>query len=106
MTTHTDLGQEEAVTKLLQCVELYIQQGYTYIVDADIKGFFDNIPLRVIVESAEAKIADGNILSLIEKFLTSGVMEEGETQTYNKRHSSGRGHILPTFKYSVLDHLR
>ncbi len=73
----------------VRCVELYIQQGYTYIVDADIKGFFDNIPLRVIVESAEAKIADGNILSLIEKFLTSGVMEEGEFRPTTKGTPQG-----------------
>ncbi len=88
----------------VECVELYIQQGYTYIVDADIKGFFDNIPLRVIVESAEAKIADGNILSLIEKFLTSGVMEEGEFRPTTKGTPQG-GVISCLLSNMVLDHL-
>jgi len=46
-------------------------------VDVDIKGFFDNIPHDLIMESIYARISDGNILKLIKKFLNSGVMEEG-----------------------------
>ncbi|MCP4006345.1 MAG: group II intron reverse transcriptase/maturase, partial [bacterium] len=53
------------------------QQGYTYVLDADIKGFFDNIPHRVIMAGLTEVVADGNILGLVEKFLTAGVMEGG-----------------------------
>ena len=53
------------------------QEGYRHVVDADVKGFFDNLPHRVIMEGLAAEIADGNILTLIERFLTAGVMEEG-----------------------------
>jgi group II intron reverse transcriptase/maturase len=62
----------------VECVVDYIRQGYTYVVDADIKGFFDNIPHNLIMESVAAKIVDGKILYLIERFLKSGVMEEGQ----------------------------
>jgi RNA-directed DNA polymerase len=48
----------------VECVVDYIRQGYTYVVDADIKGFFDNIPHNLIMETVAAKIADGNILDL------------------------------------------
>ena len=53
------------------------QQGYTVVLDADIKGFFDNIPHRVIMDAVAEEVADGNILSLIQRFLAAGVMEDG-----------------------------
>jgi RNA-directed DNA polymerase len=53
------------------------QQGYTHVLDADIKGFFDNIPHAVIMAGVAAEVADGNILGLVERFLKAGVMEEG-----------------------------
>lgn len=51
--------------------------GYRVVLDADISGFFDNLSHAVIMEAVAAQVADGNILRLIEKFLRSGVMEEG-----------------------------
>jgi len=52
-------------------------EGLAFVVDADITGFFDNLPHNVIMEAVAAQVADGNILSLIEKFLRAGVMEDG-----------------------------
>jgi len=65
-----------AVRKVL---ELH-QQGYTQVLDADIKGFFDNLPHQVIMAGVAAEVADGNILDLVERFLKAGVMEEGVFQ--------------------------
>jgi len=53
------------------------RQGYKVVLDADIAGFFDNLPHRVIMEAVAAEVADGNILSLVEGFLKAGVMEDG-----------------------------
>jgi group II intron reverse transcriptase/maturase len=52
-------------------------EGYRVILDADIEGFFDNLDHHIIVEAVAAEVADGNILRLVGKFLTAGVMEEG-----------------------------
>jgi group II intron reverse transcriptase/maturase len=52
-------------------------KGYVVVLDADIQKFFDNIPHHIIMKLVAKRIADGNILRLIEKFLTSGVMEDG-----------------------------
>lgn len=82
----------------------YAQQGYRYIVDVDIKGFFDNIPHNLIMESIAAKISDGNILNLIERFLNSGVMEEGELKPTTKGTPQG-GVISPLLANIALDHL-
>jgi RNA-directed DNA polymerase len=56
------------------------RQGYKYVLDADIKGFFDNIPHPVIMAGVAAEVADGNILQIVERFLKAGVMEEGGFQ--------------------------
>ncbi len=45
------------------------------VLDADIQGFFDKIPHRVIMEAVAADVTDGNILRLVEGFLTAGVLE-------------------------------
>lgn len=82
----------------------FVQQGYRYIVDVDIKGFFDNITHNLIMESVAAKISDGNILNLIEKFLTSGVMEEGKFIPTTKGTPQG-GVISPILANIALNHL-
>ena len=53
------------------------RQGYRTVLEADIQGFFDNIPHRIIEEAVAAEVADGNILRLVKGFLTAGVMEDG-----------------------------
>ena len=51
--------------------------GHRHVFDADISGFFDSIPHRVIMQGLTNVVADGNILCLVERFLTAGVMEDG-----------------------------
>ena len=53
------------------------KQGYRFVFDADIAGFFDNIPFHVIKRGLTNVVADGNILTLIDRFLSAGVMENG-----------------------------
>jgi retron-type reverse transcriptase len=49
-----------------------------WILDADIKGFFDNISHEKLVELIGLRIADPRILRLIRKWLTAGVSEDGQ----------------------------
>jgi RNA-directed DNA polymerase len=55
----------------------YRRAGYRFVLDADIKGFFDNIPFAVILTGLRNVVADGTILHLVQRFLTAGVMEDG-----------------------------
>lgn len=48
-----------------------------YIVDADIKGFFDNVDHEWLIECIKQRIADPNVIRLIKKFLKVGIMEKG-----------------------------
>ena len=53
-------------------------QPTSYIIDADIKGFFDNVKHEWIIKFLEHRIADRNFIRLIKRLLKSGMMEEGK----------------------------
>lgn len=93
-------GCHQAVGRVLQ----YIDDGYKMIVDIDIKGFFDNIPHNVIMTMLRAEIADGNILDILEKFLSSGVMEDGK-RTPTLLGTPQGGVISPLIANIVLNYL-
>lgn len=59
-------------------VEQRLEEGFTWVVDADIKGYFDSIPHERLMDEVRKKIADGKVLGLLEKFLRQGVMEQGK----------------------------
>ena len=80
------------------------RQGYRVVLDADIQGFFDNIPHRVIMEAVAAEVADGNILQLVERFLTDGVMEDGVFKPTTVGTPQG-GVISPLLANIVLNRL-
>jgi len=90
----------QAVSKVLELT----REGFTHVVDADIKGFFDNIPHHLIMKAMTAEIADGKILTLIERFLKAGVMEEGELYPTTKGTPQG-GVISPLLANAALNYL-
>jgi len=49
-----------------------------YVLDADIRGFFDSISHEWMLKFVQHRVADRRILRLIQKWLKAGVMEEGE----------------------------
>ena len=53
------------------------KDGDRVTLDANIAGFFDNIPHKLIVDAVAEEVADGNILNLVKKFLAAGVLEHG-----------------------------
>jgi group II intron reverse transcriptase/maturase len=54
------------------------QKRVNYVLDADIRGFFDNISHAWMLQFVQHRVADRRILRLIQKWLKAGVMEEGE----------------------------
>tara|TARA_B100000315_G_scaffold116977_1_gene107251 strand:+ start:447 stop:1667 length:1221 start_codon:yes stop_codon:yes gene_type:complete len=59
----------------LRQVERLLQAGYRYVVDADLKSYFDTIPHHLLMEQVETKVSDGRVLRLIERYLKQGVLE-------------------------------
>ncbi len=55
-----------------------LKKKVNYVLDADIRGFFDNLDKSWLVKFVEHRVADPRILRLIQKWLKAGVMEEGK----------------------------
>lgn len=77
-----------------------------YIIDADIKGFFDNLDHEWLMKFLEHDIADKNFLRYIKRFLIGGVMEDGKKPETDKGTVQG-GLISPVlanvYLHYVLD---
>ena len=78
--------------------------GFRFVLDADIKGFFDNIPHHIIMTGLSNVVADGNILDLIERFLKAGVLENGVFKPTNIGTPQG-GVISPLLANIALNFL-
>lgn len=65
----------------LGCVERLLNEGYVYVVDADLKGYFDTIPKDRLLEIVKQSISDSRVLKLVKQFLDQGIVEELRTWT-------------------------
>ena len=59
----------------LRRVDELLRSGNHWVVDADLKSYFDTIPHEGLMERVGEKIADGKVLNLIEGMLQAGVMD-------------------------------
>ena len=66
-------GCHDALRKAQKVVE----KGYTYVVDLDLERFFDMVSHSKLIEILSRSIKDGRVISLIHKYLRSGVMNHG-----------------------------
>lgn len=62
----------------LRRVDHLLKAGKTWVVDADLKSYFDSIPQDKLMEAVAEQISDGAVLELIQKMLQQGVMESGK----------------------------
>ena len=54
-----------------------LQEGFQFVVDCDVVGYFDHIPHDRLIDAVAEEISDGAVLKLIRMFLESGIMEGG-----------------------------
>jgi len=59
----------------LREVDRFLKAGYTHVVDADLKSYFDTIPHEPLMADIGGYIADGRVLGLIEGFLKQEILE-------------------------------
>jgi RNA-directed DNA polymerase len=62
----------------LRRVDTLLQAGHDWVVDADLKSYFDTIPHERLLALVKARVADGRVLALVESFLRAGVLEEAK----------------------------
>jgi RNA-directed DNA polymerase len=65
----------------LRRVDTLLQTGYSWVVDADLKSYFDTIPHSARSDRVQEKVADSRVLELLQAFLTQKVMETAEGWT-------------------------
>jgi group II intron reverse transcriptase/maturase len=77
-----------------------LKKKVNYVLDADIRGFFDNLDHSWLIKFVEHRVADPRILRLVQKWLKAGVMEEGrwsEVQT-----GSPQGSVITPLTQKVI----
>jgi len=81
-----------------------IRKRIDYIVDADIKGFFDHMNHEWVLKFVGYYIQDPNILNLINKYLKAGILEEGEYKASEEGSIQG-GIISPVLANIYMHHV-
>ena len=91
----------------LRRVEQLLKAGYTYVVDADLKSYFDTIPHDRLMKRLQGKVADSRLLGLVESFLKAGILE-GMTE-WTPEAGAPQGAVLSPLLSNIyldpLDHL-
>jgi RNA-directed DNA polymerase len=67
-------GAKDALRRVAQLLEA----GRCWVVDADLKGYFDSIPQDKLLAAVAEHVSDGEVLELTRRFLKQGVMESGK----------------------------
>jgi RNA-directed DNA polymerase len=86
-------------------VTTLLAEGYTQVVDADLKSYFDTIPQAALLARVRAKVVDGRVLELVESFLKQGVMEESQGWCPTEVGTPQGGVISPLLANVYLDAL-
>jgi RNA-directed DNA polymerase len=91
----------------LRRVDALLKGGYTHVVDADIKGYFDSIPHERLMALVREKVADGRVLALVEAYLNQDVLDGLERWTPEKGTPQGAvlSPLLANIYLDPLDHM-
>ena len=91
---------EMAVVKALE----YLNDGYEWIVDIDLEKFFDTVDQDRLINIIMRTIKDGDVVSLIRKYLSAGVMDKGIVKATEKGTPQG-GNLSPLLSNIMLNEL-
>jgi len=78
----------QAVREIIEDVQYH---KVNYIVEADIRGFFDNVEHEWLIKFLEHDIADKKFIEIIKKFLKAGIMEDGNYLESERGTPQGNG---------------
>jgi RNA-directed DNA polymerase len=87
----------------LRRVDSLLKAGQVWVVDADLKSYFDTIPHERLMARVQARVADGRVLTLVESFLRAGVLEESKGWQPTERGTPQGGVISPLLANLYLD---
>ena len=70
-------GCKDALREVDEC----LREGYTHVVDADLKGYFDSIPHELLKTRIQEHISDGRVLQLLTSWLQQDIVRDLERWT-------------------------
>ena len=91
----------------LRRVDQLLKSGYEYVVDADLKSYFDTIPHDRLMQEMQKSISDGRLLKVIESFLHANIMEglSSWKPTAGAPQGAVLSPLLSNIYLNALDHL-
>lgn len=91
----------------LRRVDELLKDGYTHVVDADLKSYFDTIPHDRLLALVAKKVSDGKVLNLIDAFMHQGVLDGLDEWTPEQGTPQGAviSPLLSNIYLDPLDHL-
>jgi RNA-directed DNA polymerase len=89
----------------LRRVEELLKSGHHWVVDADLKSYFDTIPQEGLMERIREKIADGRVMELVEQMLGAGVMDSAKGWQPTEQGTPQGAVISPLLSNIYLDKL-
>jgi RNA-directed DNA polymerase len=92
-------GQHDALDALVVGIN---SSKVNWIVDADIRSFFDTVSHERLIEFLEHRIGDARIICLIQKWLKAGVLEDGVVTTSDM--GTGQGAVISPLLANVYLH--
>ncbi len=98
-----DRGAKDALRELQDL----LNEGHTYVVDADIKSYFEDIPHGKLKARVKEKVTDNGILSLLDSYLEAEIMEG--TDSWSPEGGTPQGAVVSPLLANIylnpLDHL-
>lgn len=88
----------------LREVQKTVDEGYRYVIDLDLERFFDTVSHSRLIEIPSRTITDGRVVSLIHKYLRSGVIDKGLWHASEEGTPQG-GPLSPLLSNIVLNEL-
>jgi group II intron reverse transcriptase/maturase len=89
-------------TGALEAIRLTGGRGHRYVVEMDIRKYFDNIDHEKLMKLVEQRVSDRRVLKLLRKWLKAGVLEEGRVEGTDLGSPQG-GVISPLLANIYLD---
>lgn len=88
----------------LRKAQKIVSEGYIYVVDLDLERFFDTVSHSKLIEILSRTIKDGRVISLIHKYLRSGVINRGMFEMSTEGTPQG-GPLSPLLSNIMLNEL-